>query len=82
MTSGGRRDVPHSLYAWPFIEVRSDPLFTLNTPGSADGLLASGSAGTSCHVDADLVNGSSGMERRYPSLTRASRVDGYLFLSA
>src|SRR5262245_2834436 len=74
--------VYHSAYFEPSSAVRSEPLFTSNTPACAVGLFGSGSDGTVCQELVDLVNGSSGILRRYPSVTRASRLPGYCPLSA
>src|SRR5437667_3103621 len=72
----------HSAYLVPLSAVASDPLLTSEMPGSAVGLLGSGSAGTVCQVLALFVNGSSAIFRMYPSLTSASSVLGYCPLSA
>ena len=52
-----------SVYGVPSSAVRSDPLLTSNTPGSADGLAGSASAGTVCHESAESVIGSVGISR-------------------
>ena len=54
----------------------------LKIPGSADGFVGSGSESVVCHVSAEFVNGSTGIVRKYFSVTSASRAGGYAFLSA